>query len=85
MVAKGDDPGSKDVVRMWTIYCGATDSPRRYAVRGFTIRRGELFAVPDEKGYAVDTLAAARSLLPPGLYNLGRDPRDEPQVVETWI
>jgi hypothetical protein len=32
-----------------------------------------------------DTLDAARASLPPGLHNLGRDPSDERQIVETWL
>ena len=31
------------------------------------------------------SLEFVRGMLPRGLFNLGREPNDEPQIVETWV
>jgi hypothetical protein len=85
MSSKGDDsPGNAPVLRVYTIFCNPRDAPGKFVVRGFGIVRGRE-PVPDEKGYAVNTLEAARALLPDGLFRPRAEAGDHPTVVESWV
>lgn len=59
------------------------DHPRDYP-DSFVVRRWELDAQKEVVGTA-PTLEAARKLVPPDLYNLGRHEGDDPNIVEVWI
>lgn len=70
---------------LWTVYSHATDQPDLFVARRHVIR---------ESGEPIPTnlIVAHRELEPVrrrlrilGLTCLGRDPDDEPQIVESWI
>jgi hypothetical protein len=67
---------------MWTIYDHPLDEPGHWVVvengvsAGGIERRRKLLAV---------SLDHARSLIPPGLTNLGRSQADDPVIYEVWI
>lgn len=76
---------------MWTIYCRPTDYPNHYVVRRCVVIQAEhhargasLTLRHDHECQLADSLEEARKLVPPGLFNLHRQPEDEPQIVETW-
>jgi hypothetical protein len=69
---------------MWVIY----DSPKdarmaRFVARKFEIGPGTV--TPTRDAFEGDTLEEMRSLLPPGLHRLAREPGDDPVIVETWL
>lgn len=66
------------------IYHNPTDYPGRYVVRRQVATAIGIVADGDPLG-VVDTLDAARALVPEGMYRLDRHPTDEPQIVESWM
>lgn len=75
-----------DTLDLWTIFFGPSDYPGKYVLKKFTIVGGQLEPTPAPEPTAITlTLEQARKHLPDGLVNMGRDPKDEPIVVETWI
>lgn len=67
----------------FTIYENPRDYPgefvcRRWIAEAGLVRQCELVA----RG---STLREVRRALPKGLYNLGRQFADEPQIVEVWV
>ncbi len=68
---------------MWTIYHNPKDYPGMYVVRRALILAGVV--QQDPVAYVTTTLADARRAVPAGLFNLGRSPGDEPQIVEVWV
>jgi hypothetical protein len=76
---------STTVLRMWVIYERPLDYPDWYVLRAWDIVEGVPVGVPEREAQLASTLAAARELLPPGLYNIGRQEEDEPQIVEVWV
>jgi len=76
--------GTRKGLTLWTIYHNPSDYPGKYVARRFVVERGLGLKAAREVLIA-DTLEAIRARLPPGLYCLGRQPGDEPQIVETWI
>lgn len=70
-------------MKMYTVYEHPTDFPEHYVVRVLTIvpRR----VVIDPIGCLCDTLAEARTQIPWGMVNVGRDPTDDPAIKETWV
>lgn len=86
MAGKGyGEPDKAPVLRIYTIFRDPLDAPGKFVVRGFSIVRGQANAVPDEKGYAVDSLEHARTLVPGGLFRLGPSAEDHATVVESWV
>ena len=71
-------------VRTYTIYQHPADFPTvPYVVRGWhTTKMGTVAS--GEVAFA-DTLEQARGYIPEGMYNLDRDPDDDPVIVETWV
>jgi hypothetical protein len=67
----------------WTIYERPRDHPGGYVVRRWEIRDGDV--IPDATARYAPTLAHARSLVPPGLALVRREPDDDPAVLETWL
>lgn len=65
----------------WVIYRGARDVDARYLVRRWEIGHG---AIAPCEAHGAASLEDARALLPPGLVSLGREPEDDPVIVETW-
>lgn len=74
---------SGDGLSMWTVYYNPTDAPGLFVVRRFNITKAG--AEASRVSFSALTLRDARSYIPPGLHNLGREPGDEPQIVETWV
>lgn len=69
---------------MYTVYKRPSDYPHSFVVRRWMV--GDEGLQPDPLPYAVGpTLADVREVLPPGLYCMGREEGDEPQIVETWV
>jgi len=68
---------------MWVVYCRPKDFPSAYVARMHVIGGGGHYATKMHViGMTVDEV---RELLPPGLYNLGRNPEDDAKIVEVWI
>ena len=65
---------------LWPIY----DSPTDFPAGTFVARRFELDN-PTPDFVTGRTLAEVRAKIPPGLYNIGRYPQDDPKIVEVWI
>lgn len=75
---------SGDDLELFTVYGNPRDYPGAFVVRRWTIGRHGRAA--DVQPHAVErTLEAARASLPDGLYCLGREPGDDPAIVEVWI
>jgi hypothetical protein len=74
------------VLAFWTIYERPSDYPQGFVVRRSWVVRGHLNPLP-ELGplqlYA--TLEEARASLPDDLTCLGRQPTDDPVIVESWV
>jgi hypothetical protein len=70
------------VLAVFTIYDHPLDHPDGFLVRRWVVTNGE--PLPREWRKAA-TLEEARTLLPPGLHCLGRNPDDDPKIVESWI
>lgn len=75
-------PTDQWALAMFTIYHNPRDYPGMFAVRRWTEHLGE--PQPGDVHLA-STLEEARQLIPEGLHNLGREPSDDPAIVETWI
>jgi hypothetical protein len=71
-------------VRVYTIYDHPRDYPQGFVVREWAIIDGATDPVPRTAWYA-DSLASARLLVPDGHANIGREPGDDPYIVETWV
>ena len=66
---------------IWTIYDHPRDYPKRFIVRVF------YGLTPEPQSTAHDSLADARVSVQArgGCVNLGRQPKDDPVIVESWI
>lgn len=74
---------SADVLHQFVIYRNPADYPDKVVVRRWSI--GAAQVTPDAAPLTlVDTVEAARAALPPGLVCLGREPGDDPVIVEVW-
>jgi hypothetical protein len=72
-----------DHLVLFTVYDHPSDYPDSFVVRRHIVQKdGD--TIKDEIRLA-DTLMGARDLLPPGVYNLGRYPQDDPVIIETWV
>lgn len=76
-------PKRANALRVWTIYDHPRDYPEGFMARLFMVHPGGYG--PRNVAFYGPTLESVRNQLPPGLYNLGRQPEDEPHIVETWI
>jgi hypothetical protein len=72
------------VLNLWTVY----ERPSDYT-QGFVARLHHAYANgthgPTSLACYGPSLESVRAQLPGGLYNLGRQPDDDPCIVETWI
>jgi len=73
------------VLSMWTLYDRPRDYPQHYVARRFEVASGHIYPRPTNDMFTADSLEELRMLLPPGLVCLGRNPSDDPNIVETWI
>lgn len=69
---------------MYVIYWNARDNPGVFVLRRHVVNR--LGERADREPIVISsTLEKARAHVPPGAYNMGRMPGDEPQIVEVWL
>ncbi len=73
-----------DSLSLWTITRSPLDFPGKHVARRHIIMPDDE-AGPTTDHLVGDTLDQVRALLPAGLVNIGRSPRDAPVIVETWI
>ena len=64
---------------IWTIYNKPRDYPQGFIARKYLLDR------PTSEVLTDTSLEAFRAKLPQGLFCLGRDIDDHPNVVESWI
>jgi hypothetical protein len=72
----------------YTIYKNPKDQPGQYVVRGWDIEDGDVVMADDAitmpiSDKALDTLR--ETLIESGLYCIGRQPFDDPVIVESWV
>lgn len=72
------------VLTQYTIYERPKDYPDGFVVREWHIVRGRDTPVAGAVVATVDTLGDARAAVPDGLYRIGRQPGDDPVIVEVW-
>jgi hypothetical protein len=70
-------------LHMWSVYDHPKDQPNHFVARLWLIGDGKL--IPTNDMFIADTLEEVRSLLPPGLVCVPRDPGDDPVILETWF
>lgn len=68
---------------MWTVYDHPPDYPDSFVARAFVIGKGHYEATDQVVTGA--TLDEVRAKLPDHLYNVGREPGDNSNIVETWL
>ena len=81
VVEENHNPGE---LILYTIYKYPTDLPYPFVVRRFRISGGKPEAEAEPWCVALD-LDNARTSIPISADNLGRDRRDEKNIVETWV
>lgn len=82
--------GASAALTMWVIYRRPLDYPQGCVLRAqWPMRDGTVKAdtIAWFSDYADDaqSIEVLRDILPPGVTCLGRDPSDDPCIVETWI
>jgi hypothetical protein len=71
------------VLLLWTITRGTFDYAEHYVARPHQVGKNRSGAL---SVYLIaDDLGTLRRLLPPSLTYLGRDPADDPVIIETWL
>jgi hypothetical protein len=68
---------------MYVIYEKPLDFPQSFVVRKWYVSNGVVEKSP--LCILATSLETARKLIPPGLYNLGRENNDDPAIREVWI
>lgn len=71
----------------WTVTTGTTDLGSLFAAKAhFLIREnGKPVHKVSAHSLVAASLAELREKLPPGVTNIGRQPADDPVIVEVWI
>jgi hypothetical protein len=70
-------------LEMWTIYAHPKDYPQGYVVRRCQALAGVV--AHDLHAQTAGDLQAARLHVPPGKVCIGRQPDDDPVIVEVWL
>lgn len=70
-------------IPMWVITENPTDFPGQFVARKWVLGRG--YTAVTDAHHVADTLDAIRETIPAGMSNIGRQPNDEPVIVECWI
>jgi hypothetical protein len=70
-------------IYQWVIYENPSDFPGKLVVRQWRIDARGLQVDLDPTA-VVDTLEAARAVVPEGAYRLDPMPEDDPVIVEVW-
>lgn len=84
MDANRREAAARGGVRILTIYDRPSDNPTKVVLRGRTVLPGGVMEV-DRAALLFDRVDQARQLIPDGAVCLGREPGDEPQIVESWV
>jgi hypothetical protein len=71
------------VLEIWTIYRRPTDYPDHFVARCWEVTRGR--GLPTERILLSADLELLRAMLPPGLFCLSRNAKDDPVIVESWL
>lgn len=80
-----DTPGRDQppTLTIWVIYERPADYPNDYVLRPQLASRDGVTIPP--QAWTSPTLARIRSLVPPGLTRLPRQPHDDPSIYEVWL
>jgi len=68
---------------MFTIYRNPKDFPPGYAIRRWLVT--DQGPVAEEGRGGIWSLDEVRSMIPPGLHRMERQPEDDPCIVEVWL
>ena len=68
---------------MWTIYERPRDYPTHFVTRRIDVHQG--FTVHTDDFHLCSSLEVARQHVPGSAVNIGREPADDPVIVETWL
>lgn len=68
---------------MWVVTQNPTDYPGQFVAREWLIGGDVLGATLNH--HVADTLDDVRDLIPPGLVQVDRHPKDDPAIVECWF
>lgn len=66
-------------LELWVIYKDPLDVPGKFVLRKW------IYDKPTKTMHIKDTLEEIRAIVPPGLFNIGRSPGDDPKILEVWI
>ena len=70
---------------MWAVYDHPTDYPDYYVARKWLCGNGNAEPQGTDEVLMDKDLDRLRAKLPPGMYCLPRDAKDDPVIVETWV
>lgn len=87
-MGKGKGSNPRNVLDMYVIYERPTDYPDNFVMRKHSVvskANAEIEIQVDPSITLDQTLDGIRSKVPPGLFNAGRTPLDESQIVEVWM
>lgn len=73
------------VLAMWVVYERPKDFPEGFIARRWSVLDGGRLQASTNEVITGASLLEVRGKLPRGLHRIHRDPRDEPQIVETWL
>lgn len=73
----------KGALLFFVIYANPKDYPGKHVLRAWSARGGQ--GEPADWCIRCDTLEEIRLELPEGLTNVGRQPEDDPCIVEVWV
>jgi hypothetical protein len=67
----------------WVIYASPPDCSYPFVVVRWVVSNGQMSA--EATPFTAASLEDARAFIPAGLYNVGRQPEDDPAIVEVWL
>lgn len=76
-------PPQDDALMMWVIYDHPSDAPHAFVLRAHSVLTDGSIIVSSVAWYG-KTPDELRAILPPGVVSLGRQPEDDPEIVEVW-
>lgn len=83
MVSLSTNPPSKGGLTIWVVYDHPKDFPDHYVARRFIneqAQNGEGDVIVKD-----DLIEIRNAMYARGLFRLGRDPSDDPVIVEMWL
>lgn len=73
----------RNALIFWVIFDRPSDHPNHFVVRPQLATKAGVEPWPES--WLCDSLTLARSIIPPGLHRMERDPSDMPKIVESWV